>query len=99
MNSVIEGNKLIAEFDGHIINYGFDKTGVLFLGQHIGEEKLIYHSSWDWLMPVARKCFLQAEEMEADEWTGSIQDVLSNMHIESLHRELVDFIKWYNKEK
>ena len=36
-----ENNKLIAEFMGHQINFGFKKDGVLFNGVHISLNKLI----------------------------------------------------------
>jgi hypothetical protein len=42
---IIEGNKLIAEFMNHEEDY--DEHGVW--------QKLQYHSSWDWLMPVVEK--------------------------------------------
>jgi len=42
---IIEGNKIIAEFMQH--PEGYDEHGVW--------QKLAYHSSWDWLMPVVEK--------------------------------------------
>ncbi|MBK7377315.1 MAG: hypothetical protein IPJ02_17720 [Chitinophagaceae bacterium] len=57
---VIEGNKLIAEFDGYTfepdsklnnIKGVFRKEGKLSML----ENELKYHSSWDWLMPVVEK--------------------------------------------
>ena len=53
--STTDNNKLIAEFMGHKINFGFKEQGVLFSGQHINVEKLLYHTNWNWLMPVIEK--------------------------------------------
>lgn len=52
---ILKRNKVIAEFDGHKINFGFNQKGILFLGEHINEDQLKYNSSWDWLMPVVEK--------------------------------------------
>jgi hypothetical protein len=63
----IEGNKLIAVFDGMIIGkvrgwmsgqnnelcYRKDETGEIT--QVVRFEHLKYHTSWDWLMPVVEK--------------------------------------------
>jgi hypothetical protein len=61
----IEGNKLIAEFEGHKINFGFNKDAVLYVPSgkgnttnnsvRIQETDLQYHSSWSWLMPVVEE--------------------------------------------
>lgn len=52
-NEIIEGNKLIAEFDKRLF-YGhtIDKFGV---GTGNALPEMEYHSSWDWLMPVVEK--------------------------------------------
>lgn len=55
MRNIIEDNKLIAEFMGFTINFGFNKDGVLFHGEHINLDKLKYHDRWDWLMEVVEK--------------------------------------------
>ena len=55
MENIIENNKLIAEFMGFTVNFGFNKDGVLFHGEHINLGKLKYHDRWDWLMEVVEK--------------------------------------------
>lgn len=55
MDNIIENNKLIAKFMGFTVNFGFNKDGVLFHGEHINLRKLKYHDRWDWLMEVVEK--------------------------------------------
>ena len=98
MKDVIENNKLIAELEGHQINYGFKKEGVLFLGQHINADKLIFHSSWDWLMPVISK-ITRDESLIENEYRESIMDTVPYGSIEDTHKTVVEFIKWYNENK
>ena len=50
-----QNNKLIAEFMGHKVNFGFKKDGVLFLGRHIHLDELKYHKCWNWIMTVVDK--------------------------------------------
>lgn len=61
----IENNKLIAEFMGYQINYGFNKDGVLFHGVHVSADKLLYATNWDWLMPVVEK--IETEKFKVHE--------------------------------
>lgn len=61
---IIEGNRLIAEFDGFLFindNPEFLPNGYFVLNSKEGfhnqtnPDELNYHSSWDWLMPVVEK--------------------------------------------
>ena len=55
---IIEGNKLIAEFEGleQDGNYWYRPTGntegLMYTHKY---RRLEYHTSWDWLMPVVEK--------------------------------------------
>ena len=111
----LENNKLIAEFEGHTINYGFKKEGVLFLGHHISAYNLIYDTSWNWLMPVVQKINV------IDDYSYTIQimsmdvEIYKNFNnktvfqseckwqpdelLQSVYEAVVEFIKWYNKNK
>lgn len=62
---IIEGNRLIAEFMGASVKrfVALDKLSVFWPDNHsnrptyngAGLETYVYHSSWDWLMPVVEK--------------------------------------------
>lgn len=107
---ITEGNKLIAEFMGYQINIGYNKQGVLFAGQHINANKLLYHSSWDWLMPVV-------EKIESLNFTTSIYHLPKTLNtvkifsggadvvgkngetkMEAVYKAVIEFIKWYNQK-
>ena len=56
---IIEGNKLVAEFDGWVIDNSFpdkDRTYIKNGGIEL-DTTFKYHTSWDWLMPVVEKIF------------------------------------------
>ena len=62
-----------------------DKThGLYFTNNRHGE----YHTGWDWLMPVARKCH-----------SLGIGDVnIYGADIDAVYKEVVEFIKQYNEK-
>jgi len=76
----MKDNKLIAEFMG-------DSTRLH--GLH-----LQYHTSWDWLMPVAEKIY--KERGLDDEIILMIRDSVAELNIESMYKTIVEFIKQYN---
>lgn len=82
---ILDGNKLIAEFMGLRGNWLFN----------IREAK--YHSSWDWLQPVAKKA---AEYIRVDDtgfnWQKNIYHAIKTFDINEVWEKTVDFIKWYN---
>lgn len=82
---IISGNKLIADFD---LMDGSVYTDMGWL------KACKYHTSWDWLIPVAKKCI--------DTHHDNGQDIFEALHkcdIETLHKAIVEFIKWYNEKK
>jgi hypothetical protein len=91
--NVQEGNKLIAEFMGYQINYGFKKDGILFAGQHINVKKLLYHKSWNWLMPVIGKISNQCEEPEE---LDDLKYALLTNNIEEAYIFVTSYIESYN---
>jgi hypothetical protein len=80
-------NKLIAEFmeletsDGCYFKH-LTKKGNIELTHHI---LLQYHTSWDWLMPVAEKIY----SIDAD------VDFFKNISLEDTYKAVIEFIKNY----
>ena len=88
-----ENNKLIAEFMKEVILNGVGHDFDQF-------NDLKYHYSWDWLMPVIKKC-LNINEEENDEWEKqyeNIDDTFYQVEIIQTYQAVIEFIKWYNKE-
>lgn len=103
-------NEVIAEFMGVPKLYENGKT----LWDTSGSNKLIYalpghclqyRTSWDWLMSVV-------EKIESYGYTVTIQkshcgvkgvyltqSSIGASKIESVHKAVVEFIKWYNQQK
>lgn len=110
---IIEGNKLIAEFMGAsfreyeqkkikpyktTICY-FENGNCIF--RSVSVENLKYHISWDWLMPVVATCLDKSND-GIDDWEWhyeNIDDTFFFVDIESTWLAVIDFIKWYNKNK
>lgn len=96
-----ENNKLIAEFMS------------VDLHEYVmnGGKTLEYHSSWDWLMPVVEKiesngfdvrirkddCVIYYCSDKSDDVVLYLESKSGKM--ESAYLAVVEFIKWYNKNK
>ncbi len=64
--------------------------------------KLKYHSSWDWLMPVVEKIMILVMEDDSNELYNSeewdnITHTLVQIQIKSVYKAVVNFIKEYNQ--
>lgn len=97
---ILEGNKLIAEWVGFKFNkerraYCIPPMGFSFKGKL---ENLMFHSSWDWLVPVLKKI----HSFPLDNNPGYILQisyltfVWNEINIEELFKGIVKFINWYN---
>lgn len=115
---VLEGNKLIAEFIGWSQQldveerwYGawFDQHGVRKAWPK-GHEPLLFHKSWDWLMPVVEKIdsrtpYDPCVTIEYNWCSIKVPDgrfdigIIGNSRIEATWKAVVEFIKWYNEKK
>ena len=89
----MENNKLIAEFMGGKFSHPhwrLPNTG------RWTEDKLQYHTSWDWIMPVVNKCMQTGDN--TDEW-DALGDTLSTINITNVYQGVVEFINFYNQNK
>lgn len=101
---IVKNNKMIVEFMDMSID--FDSKNQPYLakvvqpyvkyckGQPIRPWETDFDVSWDWLMPVIKKC----EETGADEYEG-ISVALDSLDIDSTYSAVVEFIKWYNSKE
>ena len=77
-----ENNKLIAEF-----------MGVEYTGIRVKD----YDTSWDWLMPVHKKCMFTKQFTGDDQLRTLLIDAVIDADIDRLHKAVVEFINQYNK--
>ena len=99
----MNNNKLIAEFMGVKPLGGsteYEMYGVLDCiedgvdEQHFFlEEQLLFHTSWDWLMPVVSKCFKTGDDTH--QW-DNIMDTIFTCDINIVYAQVVEFIKEQN---
>jgi len=91
-----EKNEIIAEFMG--MELGDDKTMYYDDAENLHPptpvNELKFHSSWDWLMPVIKKCFCTGDN--TFEW-DAIMDAMWTCDIKIVHSVVVEFIKEHNK--
>jgi len=112
---IINGNKLIAEFEyGKRYNDSKDiedcyveEPTTSMITFYL--EDAMYHKSWDWLMPVIEKIESLGYDVNIYSWgkgiskSCSIQgisiDVNNTNKLQAVYEAVVEFIKWYNKNK
>ena len=91
----MKNNKLIAEFNG----WKLSSDGVTYINPQDQDDcwllqDMLFHDSWDWLMPVVEKCMQTGDN--TDEW-DDLYNALSTVNKTNLHQAVVEFIKQYNK--
>lgn len=114
---ILEGNRLIAEFMGgkydkdtnfpiHPNDIWLPTHGIVnYTTINIGYGKiLLYHSSWDWLIPVIKKIReIINVELNVDSFEEIRERKLTlnpyDYNIEQVYKAVVEFIKWYNQNK
>ena len=93
-------NKLIAEFMGINVvtedDIRANKTPTISSYEGYLEEDLEYHSSWDWLMPVANEIIKSRDEQNADWDLTDLKYALCTTNIEWVYKAVVNFIKRTN---
>jgi len=89
----MKGNKLIAEFMGmqHTDIGWYDNEEALKLKDNTFD-KLNFHTSWDWLMPVVGKITRDEKYWEND-YREHLMDIIPYAHIEDVYDAVVGFIK------
>ena len=98
-NAVMEENKLIAEFVGlKIVDWEeWNKAlGSPKMYTVAKEEDLKYDYCWNWLMPVVEE--IDHLEYESERLT-KIDNAIKTRSIKNVYKAVVEFIKWYNKNK
>ena len=85
---IMRDNQIIAEFMGYPE-----------LGTEGDFSYLKYHTSWDWLMPVANEIIKSRDEQNTDWDLTNLKYALQTTNIEYVYRAVVEFINEYNKRK
>ena len=96
----MNSNRLIAEFMG-IESYKSKKYTMFVYKEnnHRTDVDLHYHTSWDWLMPVANEIIKSRDEQNADWDLTNLKYALQTTNIEYVYKAVVEFINEYNKRK
>lgn len=101
-----KNNRLIAEFMGveQIDKNWFDGHDLVQAGlpfaygiEGNGTSILKFHTSWDWLMPVANEIIKSRDEQNADWDLSNLKAALQTTNIEMVYKSVVTFIEWYNQ--
>ena len=89
----MKDNQLIAEFMGMNLHHN-DKSMMVRKTLQGNEvlyiDKLEYHTSWDWLMPVIDKCY-------QEHMSNHIADAVMTCNIDEAYKVVVEFINEFNK--
>lgn len=106
---IIEMNEVIAAFEGRtkrMINgdeWWSDVGDYDVFQWHPGD--LNYHASWEWIMPVGKKCRETLESFSGDllvcgfGYLYKIYEALQTFNTWKVHEALHNYIVWYNKNK
>jgi hypothetical protein len=107
----MKDNKLIAEFMGAVGTPKYNPTewdvyitGVLDVdsdhenAQHFyTPDEMKYHTSWDWLMPVANEIIKSRDEQNSDWDLTELKYALCTTNIAWVYNAVINFINKYNK--
>ena len=99
MEEFEEGNIMIAKFmnvpQGSHTHFMVEPFS---LESYANADDLKYNISWDWLMPVAVKCFNEQDKV-SDNFSFVLNDALLETNIDSLYKAVLEFIKEYFNNK
>ena len=65
-------------------------------GDCVPDVELEYHTSWDWLMPVHKKCMFTKQFIGDDQLRTLLIDAVIDADIDRLYKAVVEFIKEYS---
>jgi hypothetical protein len=95
MEEFKEGNIMIAKFmnvpKGSHTHFMVEPFTI---ESYANADDLKYDMSWDWLMPVAVKCFSEQDKV-SDNFIFVLNDALLETNIDSLYKAVLKFIKEY----
>jgi len=93
----MKDNKLIAKFMELEVDNGlYCYTTAM---DDYKTDTLYFHSSWDWLMPVANEIIKSRDEQNADWDLTDLKYALCTTNIEWVYKAVVNFIKRTNLNK
>lgn len=99
------GNKIVAEFMQIPVCDRCDDCGNYKFGSgmYYSPAKMEYHSSWDWLMPVAKKILqltpIQGKAMQHILQMEVVVSALMLADIDKLYSAVLRFLEWYNSQR
>jgi hypothetical protein len=102
-----EGNEVIAKWFGLTIDRATSNGRRLWSIVDLPEsrirvfysEDLEFHTSWDWLMPVASKIFSDGYNDEGFAIVVKIKIAISDVDIIAARTHIIEFIEWHNNQK
>ena len=103
MKTIKEKNVMIAEFMGYkwLDDDKMWKSGEYPRCRYM-DGYLEYHTSWEWLMPVVKKCKnLLSNPKDANDIyiLRDLEETVFSCEINIAYDGVVKFINWYNKQK
>ena len=108
MKTIEEKKLIIAKFmDAKFSNYADGSKGVILNPNPdgylpmMGIDGLKYDTSWDWLMPVVKKCRTRLfSPRNATEvyMLRDLEDAVLTLEIEEAFEEVINVIEWYNEK-
>jgi len=85
------GQRVLSDYTGQQLKDVY--TMPMYNNRRYELEELLYHESWDWLMPVIEEIdHLQRERIQ------SIEDALATRCVRDTYQAVVEFIKQYNND-
>ena len=92
-----ENNKLIAEFMGMTYGDPNDNSVMIQMTPQGNEvvpiESMQYHTSWDWLIPVANEIIKSRDEQNANWDLTDLKYSLQTTNIKLVYKSVLEFIK------